>query len=295
MCQIWKRNEQEMNIDEINQVFKQLKKFGIYAVFVQGGEPLVRKDFFEIVSLLNDMDFKLGIISNGILLDDTVLKKLNDLNKRDNITVCVSLDSLDKETYHKIRGVDRLDKVLDNIKNLARYKDLHGKINTTITNINYGETERIHDFVSGLGLEHFISTYNNTLNYAAETNEDLDFKKSKDAVNDIITEIKKVRAKLPFFTRLIVNENIRHLEGKKIGSCDAFKHSFRLTSEGKLSPCLEMPPILDLKTNDINSHWKKISGDMKDKIRQCYISTPCFYGCTRGIGSVKKSILKGKF
>jgi MoaA/NifB/PqqE/SkfB family radical SAM enzyme len=48
MCGIWKRRENEMTIAQIGKVFSDLKRFGIHTVFLQGGEPLVRRDVLDV-------------------------------------------------------------------------------------------------------------------------------------------------------------------------------------------------------------------------------------------------------
>lgn len=47
---------------------------------VTGGEPLVRKDLFEIMDNANKLGFRWGMTSNGMLINDEVLKKMNDTN-----------------------------------------------------------------------------------------------------------------------------------------------------------------------------------------------------------------------
>ena len=47
MCNIWKTESHDMSLDEIEIKASELQRFGIGYVFLQGGEPLVRKDIVK--------------------------------------------------------------------------------------------------------------------------------------------------------------------------------------------------------------------------------------------------------
>lgn len=286
MCSIWKRREKEMTLKETRKVFTDLKKFGIHTVFLQGGEPLVKKEFFEITGMLNVLGFDINVITNGILLSENALKKLDELNTKGRITVTVSLDTLNRKTYRKIRGVDRFDIVTENIKKLADHRDLRGGIHATVTSINYMELDNIRQFAHNLGLALTFNTYNDVRNYASGSDRSLTLKNSR-KIEEIIAEMEKARDRISSLNSAFINGNIRYLRGEAVGPCDAFVNSLRIDSEGKLSPCLELPAFFDLKKIDINSEWDDIKKKMACPIRRCCTKTPCYYGCTRGVGAVK--------
>ena len=87
---------------------------------VTGGEPLVRKDLFEIMDYANQLGFRWGMTSNGMLINDEILKKMNDTNME---TISISLDGL-KETHESFRKVPGcFDKIIENIKRLQKGLD----------------------------------------------------------------------------------------------------------------------------------------------------------------------------
>jgi MoaA/NifB/PqqE/SkfB family radical SAM enzyme len=290
MCSIWKRREKEMTLEEVRKVFTDLKRFGIHTIFLQGGEPLVKKEVFEITGILDEMGFGINVITNGILLDENALKRLDMLNTRGRITVTVSLDTLDRQKYKRIRGVDRLDTVVENIRNLAKYRGLKGGVHATITSINYMELEGLRRFVQNAGLFFTFNSYNDNRNYASASDEKLDLQKT-DKIEDVIREMERARDGISPLHSAFINGNIMHLRGEYVGPCDAFVNSLRINSEGGLSPCLELPAFFDLKKIDINREWKGIKRKIQSPIKRCYTRTPCYYGCTRGLGAVKKKPL----
>lgn len=68
---------------------------------ITGGEPLLRKDFFEIMQYAKDLGFRWGMTSNGTLIDDDVAKKLEQSGMR---SVSISIDGLEA-THDTFRGV----------------------------------------------------------------------------------------------------------------------------------------------------------------------------------------------
>lgn len=285
MCSIWKRREKEMALKETEKVFRDLKRFGIHTIFLQGGEPLVHKDVYNAVEILDGMGFRITIITNGILLDEESLRKLDSINRSGRICVNVSLDTLDRRTYRKIRGVDKLDNVLKNIRLLSKHKGLMGSVHATVTSINYKELDIIRDFVHGLGMEFSFNSYNDNKNYASAGDRTLHL---ENGIENVIAEMEKAKRNLPHLQSPFIEDNILYLRGEDIGRCDAFLYSLRVTSEGKLTPCLELPPVYDLKKEDINVNWPKWKKQMECPIKRCMERTPCFYGCTRGTGSVRR-------
>ena len=116
----------EMTRDEIRRVFRHLYEEGLRFVYVQGGEPLVRRDLPEILEDLASLGFHLTLITNGTKLTQDLIDRLTPLK----INLSISLDTLDRERYHRIRGRDQLPEVLAGIDRLKAYP--HSKYLTCI-------------------------------------------------------------------------------------------------------------------------------------------------------------------
>ncbi|MCJ7770895.1 GTP 3',8-cyclase MoaA [Candidatus Bathyarchaeota archaeon] len=110
--------DSEMTPKEIQEIVSIAASLGIDKIKLTGGEPLLRDDIAEIVQLIHDIPTigDIGITTNGILLQELAKPlKSSGLNR-----VNVSLGTLRRETYLKISGVDALDKVLLGIYEAAR-------------------------------------------------------------------------------------------------------------------------------------------------------------------------------
>ena len=119
--------ENIMTADEVYSIAKSLVQLGVKKIRLTGGEPLVRKDFTNILKKLATLDVELSISSNGILTDRfySFFKKVG-LNK-----INFSIDSLSEKKFKEITRFNKLQKVLDNI-DLALLEGFEVKLNVVL-------------------------------------------------------------------------------------------------------------------------------------------------------------------
>ena len=133
-------NRKFLHLDEIKRLSKVFSKLGVQKIRLTGGEPTVRKDFFEIIKILkNEAEIKKVVITtNGYHLDDKA-KMLVD-SGLDGINI--SIDSRDGNTFKTITGQDRLPEILRGIQNLQDLNFDNIKINAVLlNNINASEKD----------------------------------------------------------------------------------------------------------------------------------------------------------
>lgn len=88
---------------------------GSYFVELQQyGEPLLHPQFNEIVSLLSGQNFKIGMSTNGILIQE----HLSAISNLDYLTI--SLDSAFKDKYENLRPGSSYDKLVASIDKIAK-------------------------------------------------------------------------------------------------------------------------------------------------------------------------------
>ncbi|MBD1172982.1 GTP 3',8-cyclase MoaA [Pelagibacterales bacterium SAG-MED03] len=123
-------NRTFINIDEIGRLAKALSELGVSKIRLTGGEPTVRKDFFEIIRVIKENSGikKTVITTNGYRLD----KIANAIKNSGLDGINISIDSLNPETFKKITGHDRLEEILRGIKNLQELNFKNIKINAVL-------------------------------------------------------------------------------------------------------------------------------------------------------------------
>ena len=133
-------NRKFLHLDEIKRLAKCFSELGVCKIRITGGEPTVRKDFFEIIKVLKvDSGIKKVVITtNGYHLD----RKAKQLVDSGLSGINISIDSLDRETFKNITSHDRLPEILKGIKNLQDLNFENIKINGVLLNgINASEKD----------------------------------------------------------------------------------------------------------------------------------------------------------
>ena len=107
----------ELNHDTAMSIARQIVDCGIAEVTLTGGEPLVRRDFFDIVDALLDGGVHISqIYSNGRLVTEELLKKLEDRGIRPEFNM-----SFDGVGWHDwLRGVPGAEKYVTDAFRLCR-------------------------------------------------------------------------------------------------------------------------------------------------------------------------------
>ena len=129
-----------LHLEEIRRLSKCFSLLGVNKIRITGGEPTVRKDFFDIIKVLKFESGikKVVITTNGYHLD----KKAKQLVESGINGINISIDSLDRETFKNITNHDRLPEILQGIKNLQELGFENIKINGVLLNgINASEKD----------------------------------------------------------------------------------------------------------------------------------------------------------
>jgi cyclic pyranopterin phosphate synthase len=120
-------HHQLMQTEEIFALAKTFVGLGVNKIRITGGEPLVRKEFPEILKALSTLPVQLTLTSNGVFLD----KYLNLLKECGVKSINISLDTLDREKFILLTKRDNLDIVNANI-NKAIEHGFHVKVNMVV-------------------------------------------------------------------------------------------------------------------------------------------------------------------
>lgn len=113
--------------EEIYQLAKIFVSKGVNKIRLTGGEPLVRKDFIEILEKLSQLKVELAITTNAVLVDPYI----HDFNRLGLKKINVSLDTLDSDKFKIISRRDLFHKTMQNI-NLLVQEGFELKLNAVL-------------------------------------------------------------------------------------------------------------------------------------------------------------------
>lgn len=120
--------KEELPPTEWLRILREFRKSGGESVTFSGGEPLMNKDFPEIVKYANEIGLNVTILSNGILWSQDMIKSLSPYITE----IQISIDGVDEDSNSIVRGKGHFDKVTDTVVTFAN-KGVRTSVATTFT------------------------------------------------------------------------------------------------------------------------------------------------------------------
>lgn len=255
--------KKELTTEQWISLAESASKNGMIFCLLTGGEPFVRKDFFEIYGALKKMGTLVSINSNGSMLDGEIRERLLD---DPPLRINVSIYGTGNETYEKMCGVPAFDKVIDNIKALKK-GGIDVRANISITPNNVCDLEGIVELCNENGILIKSSSYmyppirigeNECERFSRLTPEQSAAATFKwDMLRFTEEEFISRAESIMKFGKLPDKDCPTELDSGI--SCRAGSTSFWVTYDGKMTPCGMMPrPVVDPLEDGFETAWQKL-------------------------------------
>lgn len=141
------KQSDELTTDEALDLCDQLAELGMKEITLSGGEPTLRDDWHIIAKRLVDNGITTSIITNGWILDETMMQNAKDAGI---YSVAISIDGF-QETHDKIRRKGSFAKDIESIKKLNTY-GLRPSVITTLHEGNLKELETMYTCFCEIGV-----------------------------------------------------------------------------------------------------------------------------------------------
>lgn len=129
-----------MTQEELLRIAAVFVQLGVKKIRLTGGEPLIKKNFAEIIQALSELPVELTLTTNAVLLDNHI----TNLKRAGVRKINISLDSLIAERFNKISRRTDFERIRNNI-DLAVSEGFQVKLNVVLMK---GENEdEIIDFI----------------------------------------------------------------------------------------------------------------------------------------------------
>lgn len=142
-----------INTEEIKKSFLDISKnFDAkkITVAITGGEPLLRKDLFEVMKYANSLGFQWGMVSNGSLITQKIIEKAKEAKI---MTIDISIDGIGEihDNFRNMKGA--YEKAINAVKLFAKADFLNSlRITTTIHSKNIDILDEMYEYFSTLGI-----------------------------------------------------------------------------------------------------------------------------------------------
>lgn len=245
--------------EDIRRLCAAAKSLGVQEVSLSGGEPLLRDDLEELITILSQ-DFKVLLTTNGMLLSK---ERVISLAKSGLKNLILSLDSLDAATYQQLRGIsfEFAEQALDSLHyGKKNYPKLDIGVNCVVNRYNTGSladfSRKFFKKIPRVGRISFLA-------YDRVRTGNDELLPTEEQYPVLLAEIENLIAiKKAGYWIMNSEENLRSIPGYLYGKntreearCGAGFFSVNIGDRMTLHPCLQLPAIADLKTENLTEVW----------------------------------------
>lgn len=271
-----KQSGRELTAKEWIEIARHAKEQGTMFILLTGGEPFIRKDFFEIYDAMRAMGLMISINSNGSMLDGEIRERLLE---NPPFRINISLYGGSNDTYCKMCGQPAFDKVVENIRAL-KTAGVDVSINLSITPYNREDIEKIYKVSQELNVPIKGSSYMypairvNDGQYGCgnrlSAEEAAQCAVKWDLLRFTSEEFRLRAINMKQFAAVEEKDCVADLEeGVK---CRAGSTSFWMTWDGKMRPCGMMPwPTAYPMEVGFEAAWEKI----RKEVRKLHTPSKC--------------------
>lgn len=139
------RESPEINFDTLRRIILSAHRFGCRACGITGGEPFLHPRLREVIILLGDLNWLVGIETNGKVLNPDVCDFLKQ-KLGNKLLISVSLDSFRKKSHDFFRGEGSFDSAVRAIKLIMAY-DIRVETNAILTPQNFMTEKDLLEFM----------------------------------------------------------------------------------------------------------------------------------------------------
>jgi len=261
MCDIprMSNKEDETPLLTIKRMIDDASEVGFNELSITGGEPLLRKDIFEIIRYASKKNIKTSLCTNGTLITNDIAKKLasSGLN-----SASISLEG-PKQIHDKIRGKGTFDKVVRAIK-LLKAENIYVNIATVIIKQNYSFLSKVVEIAHRLGISS-IKFQPFTKSFLYNEKMGKKFILNLNEINKLKVEIKNaIRTSEHYNIEINPYEYLMKIPDYFLGKrmhpekgCLVPSYSCAIDVSGNIHPCWPMFDIAigNIKNNSFTNLW----------------------------------------
>src|SRR3989442_4923528 len=142
--------QKEMSTSEVLDALRKLADLNILYLTLSGGEPLVRKDFFEIARAAREMGLALRIYTNAYLIDEAMAKKIKEI--ANPLEMEISIHGARPETHDRLTCVPGAFQRVVNAVKYLRAQEIKVNLKCPITLHNQEEVLDMRRLAGDLGV-----------------------------------------------------------------------------------------------------------------------------------------------
>ncbi len=287
---VWKQDQsylpEELPLSKIRELFERiLAENSLAGVTLAGGEPLLHPDIVEVAAFLKSKKVRVGLATNGSLLDETMTRRMIDAGV-DYFEI--SLPGVEEKTYRSLTRTDYFRAARQAILKAKKYK-AKVTVAAIITKLNLADFDEMIELcaafsVDSLALNRFVPG-------GAGLEHLADLSISAEELAAVLLRINDQNREYRFPVNITIPVESCVMEHSKypylnFGTCACGQIKWVIDPVGNLRTCEQNPEIIG---NLCKSEFKELAQslpvkefqrkDLKTDCRECASYQNCGGGC----------------
>ena len=265
ICDFWKSAHDpadELSLDDIRLIGRKLNRLGTLIISLAGGEPLMRKDLFRIIEILNEENHFPILITNGWYVDEPLAR---DILRAGLQEISVSVDYADPKMHDAQRGRQgSWDRAINALDLLNKYRpDRRNRVHmiSVLMDDNLDQVEDMIKLSREIGVTYMVNLY--SWNRGGKERRMPDHH-----VTEYLMGLKKKYPEFITLTSYIDRLDQAITEGG-IGDCQTGRLLMNVDNKGNVSRCTETldRQVGNILTDDIL--------DIRDRLHAVQSASRC--------------------
>ena len=145
-----RRDPRELTTDEAKAVLDELQALQVFYINIGGGEPMIRRDFFELLEYSIGLGIGVKFSTNGAFIDAAKAKRLAEM---DYLDIQISLDGTDALTNDAVRGDGSYATAIRAMEHLRDANFGPFKISVVVTRHNVDQLDEFKALADSFGAQ----------------------------------------------------------------------------------------------------------------------------------------------
>ena len=275
----------ELSKEQYRKILDDVKRdFGVKQVEldITGGEPLLRRDFFDIMSYANSLGFRWGMTSNATLINDDIAHRLHECGMK---TISVSIDGLES-THDSLRGMNgAFSGAMRGIDALIRHGGFQSiQVTTVVNHRNFSELDELFDILCKIDIDSWRVINIEPIGRALDSPDLMLTKDEYRQMFDFIREKRLQSYPLTYGCSHYLGTEYERQVRQWYFLCNAGIYTASIASNGDILACLDIERRPELVQGNIlrdslkeiwQNKFKIFRGDLSDLNEKCRACDSC--------------------
>jgi MoaA/NifB/PqqE/SkfB family radical SAM enzyme len=281
ICDFWKTAHDpavELSLEEIRLIGTKLNRLGTLIISLAGGEPLIRGDILDIISILRSTNHFPILITNGWFVDEALAPELFRAGLQE---ISVSVDYRDTAKHDAQRGRKgawaRAIRALELLNRSRTDKRNRVHMISVLMDDNLEDVEGLIQLSREIGVTYMVNLYSS--NRGA--------KPRRQPGSNVTAHLLALKARYPEFVSLssYIQQFDRAIAQGGIGNCRTGRLLLNIDNRGNVARCTETldEPVGSILTDDVM--------DIRNRLWQIHQETECAQ-CWTSCRGFAESMLK---